>query len=45
MYLNKVYFERELMGCRLRQAYFGKDVSQLNLAESALIAEIGEEPE
>lgn len=45
MYLNKVYFGAGAYGVQAAaRTYFGKDVSQLNLAESALIAGLVKSP-
>jgi penicillin-binding protein 1A len=45
MYLNKVYFGAGAYGVQAAaNTYFGKDVSQLNLAESALIAGLVQSP-
>ena len=39
MYLNQIYFGREAMAFNLpAQTYFGKDVSQLDLSECAMLA-------
>ncbi|MDD4400569.1 MAG: transglycosylase domain-containing protein [Desulfitobacteriaceae bacterium] len=45
MYLNKVYFGAWAYGVQAAaNTFFGKDVSQLNLAESALIAGLIQSP-
>lgn len=45
MYLNKVYFGAGAYGVQAAaNTFFGKDVSQLNLAESALIAGLVQSP-
>jgi 1A family penicillin-binding protein len=46
MYLNQIYFGHGNYGCQLAsKAYFGKDVKDLTVAESALLAGIIRSPE
>lgn len=45
MYLNQIYFGRGAYGVQAAaQTYFGKDVSQLNLSECAMLAGIPRSP-
>ena len=45
MYLNQIYFGRGAYGVQAAaQTYFGKDVSQLDLSECAMLAGIPRSP-